>query len=106
MANPGHVVYRYGLRADLPYELVESLNHVYFLHLLANEPERVLPPGKSLLSMMIHSQMNADKTKGKEAENLLERVQEVAHRAFWNEVRLSWFLPASNQLECQLLPFR
>ncbi|KAJ3528840.1 hypothetical protein NMY22_g9248 [Coprinellus aureogranulatus] len=85
MANPAQVVFRPGVQATLPYELVESLNQVYFLHLLATEPERVIPPGKTLLSMMIHSRMNTEKNKGDQAGNLLERVQEVAHRAFWNE---------------------
>lgn len=88
MAAPEQLIFRHGLRATLPHELFESLNQVYFLHLLANEPERVVPPGKTLLSMMIHAHMNAEKTNDKDGENLLERVQEVAHRAFWNEVRL------------------
>ena len=72
----------------LPHELLDSMNQIFFLHRLATEPEKVVPPGKTLLSMMIHSQMNSENEK-KKPENLLEQVQEAAHRAFWNEVRFS-----------------
>ncbi|KAF8893834.1 hypothetical protein BD779DRAFT_1435553 [Infundibulicybe gibba] len=36
----------------LPVELVDSLNQTYFFHVLANNPAKVIPPGKSLLSML------------------------------------------------------
>jgi hypothetical protein len=41
----------------LPMELSALLNQTYFLHLLATEPETVIPDGKSLLSMMAHSRL-------------------------------------------------
>ncbi|KAF7361821.1 hypothetical protein MVEN_00526400 [Mycena venus] len=42
---------------QLPFELAQVLNQTYFLHLLATEPETVIPDGKSLLSMMVHSRL-------------------------------------------------
>ena len=82
-----NVVFKHGLQNSLPLELVESLNHAYFLYVLATEPHKVTPPGKSLLSMLLHSQLSST-TKGEDdAQPLLERVKEVAHKAFWDEVR-------------------
>src|SRR6266481_729049 len=36
----------------LPPELIEQINEVYLLHKLATDPSKVLPPGKSLLSLL------------------------------------------------------
>ncbi|KAF5325934.1 hypothetical protein D9611_000228 [Ephemerocybe angulata] len=96
MPAPEPVVYRHEPHAVLPPELVDSLNQVYFLHRLATEPEKLVPPGKTMLSMMIHSQMKKEKSNQDQSEVLLERVQEVAHRAFWNEAieSLSSALPS------------
>ncbi|KAI0697723.1 hypothetical protein C8T65DRAFT_661669 [Cerioporus squamosus] len=69
----------------LPIELVQTLNQVFFIHLLATDPERVLPPGKSLLSMMSGPRTNSQAHEG-ELPKLEERVKDVVHRAFWNEV--------------------
>ncbi|TFK85548.1 hypothetical protein K466DRAFT_494521 [Polyporus arcularius HHB13444] len=69
----------------LPIELVQTLNHTFFLHLLATDPERVLPPGKSLLSMMSGPRTNSQAHEG-ELPKLEDRVKDVVHRAFWNEV--------------------
>ncbi|EAU91202.2 hypothetical protein CC1G_06837 [Coprinopsis cinerea okayama7 len=74
-----------GMRSVLPLELVESLDHAYFLHLLATQPEKVVPPGKSLLSMLLHAQLAASKSAPGDPQPLLERVKEVAHKAFWDE---------------------
>ncbi|KAM5543203.1 hypothetical protein V8D89_003077 [Ganoderma adspersum] len=67
----------------LPVELVQILNQTFFLHLLATDPQRVLPPGKSLLSMMSapRSDMHADESQAK----LEERVKDMVHNAFWKE---------------------
>ena len=75
----------------LPAELVESLNQTYFLHLLLNDREKVVPPGKSLLSMMIHAnfQLPHDDTSDDKKHPhaaLVHRVKEAAHKAFWREV--------------------
>ncbi|KJA29057.1 hypothetical protein HYPSUDRAFT_61890 [Hypholoma sublateritium FD-334 SS-4] len=80
---------------QLPFELVEALNQTYFLHLLVTQPEKVVPPGKSLLSMMTHANYvaaeedakNSDKHDYAKANHqaIEKKVKEVAHRAFWNE---------------------
>ena len=95
--NPGEFPYASG--TILPVELVDSLNQVYFLHRLATEPEKVIPPGKTLLSMMIQSQMDSEKGTQKQETNLMERIKEVAHRAFWNEVRILVVLVPERQTE-------
>ena len=82
--------------APLPAELVETLNQTYFLHFLVNEKEKVVPPGKSVLSMMLHANLRlpqpADVKEGDSKHTaLLERVQEAAHKAFWREVSIYGF---------------
>ncbi|KIM40061.1 hypothetical protein M413DRAFT_19300 [Hebeloma cylindrosporum] len=54
------------------------MDQTYFLHLLVNDPARVIPPGKSLLSMVAHANI-------RHTPPLLDRVKQVAHRAFWDE---------------------
>jgi len=74
----------------LPVELMESLNQTYFLHRLVTEPDKVIPPGKSLLSMMTHTgfelQDDASAQSDEKQPALTDRVAEVAHKAFWGEV--------------------
>lgn len=70
----------------LPVELFQTINHTFFLHLLSTDPERVLPPGKSLLSMMSAPRANSQPQEG-ELPNLEDRVKDMAHKAFWKEVR-------------------
>lgn len=75
--------------ALLPSELIDALNQTYFLHLLITEPRKVIPPGKSLLSMMTQANFKAsddDKPKQDRQAQIADRVKEVAHKAFWNEV--------------------
>ncbi|EKM54142.1 uncharacterized protein PHACADRAFT_122919 [Phanerochaete carnosa HHB-10118-sp] len=64
----------------LPMELYGILNQAYYLHLLATEPENVLPPGKSLISTLLrpHAEHHAQSA-------LHERVEDLVHRAFWDE---------------------
>ncbi|KAF7376220.1 hypothetical protein MSAN_00037100 [Mycena sanguinolenta] len=68
----------------LPYELAQILNQTYFLHLLATEPEIVIPDGKSLLSMMAHSRLKPQATPQPVAQ-LHERVENAVHAAFWSQ---------------------
>jgi hypothetical protein len=68
----------------LPAELVALLNNAYFLHILATDPGQVLPPGKSLLSVMSRAR-TADDTP----PTLQSKVEDLAHKAFWEEVRTS-----------------
>ena len=81
-------VFKHNLRASLPLELVESLNQAYFLYVLATEPYKVVPPGKSLLSMLLHSRLSSAEKREDDAQPLLQRVKEAAHKAFWDEVSL------------------
>lgn len=73
-------------RTVLPLDLLDLLNQVYFLHILATEPRKVLPPGKSLLSAF--SGVNTDEHND-HADAVKNRVQGIVHRAFWDEVRVS-----------------
>ena len=69
----------------LPLELVELLNQAYFLHVLSTEPEKVLPPGKSLISVLSRPREAAQSEKS----TLEEQVESMVHAAFWDEVRPS-----------------
>ena len=75
----------------LPVELIDTLNHAYFLHLLATDPAQVLPPAKSLLSVMSRSHSAADDTK----PTLHSKVEDIVHKAFWDEVRASPLPPSA-----------
>ncbi|KAH9940447.1 uncharacterized protein BXZ73DRAFT_42923 [Epithele typhae] len=68
----------------LPVELVQALNQVFFLHILATDPDRVLPPGKSLLSVISAPQANSQQ-RHDELPKLEERVKDVIHKEFWKE---------------------
>ncbi|PIL33997.1 hypothetical protein GSI_03705 [Ganoderma sinense ZZ0214-1] len=68
----------------LPIELVQILNQTFFLHLLATDPQRVLPPGKSLLSMMSTPRSNSLVSDESQAK-LEERVKDMVYSAFWKE---------------------
>lgn len=73
--------------SKFPLELIHALNQAYLLHLLATDPESIIPPGKTLLSMLAHAQIgpNESEERGGQDAALLSRVKEVAHKAFWNE---------------------
>ncbi|KAG2150493.1 hypothetical protein DEU56DRAFT_32094 [Suillus clintonianus] len=66
----------------LPLELVEILNRTYFHHLLATDPKRVVPPGKSLVSML-----SGLPKEGKDTAKptLRDKVEDLVHQAFWDE---------------------
>lgn len=70
----------------IPVELIDILNNACFLHILATDPTQVLPPGKSLLSVMSRSRTTAD---GDTKPSLQSKVEDIAHKAFWDEVRTS-----------------
>jgi len=76
----------------LPTELIQALNDVYFLHVLATDPEKVIPPGKSLLSLMGRYHYPEQSTPDP-STILHDRVEEAVHRAFWNEVPWQLFTP-------------
>lgn len=80
----------------LPVELVEILNRTYFHHLLATDPKRVVPPGKSLVSML-----SGSPKKGEDAgkHTLRDKVEDLVHKAFWDEAIESLSNPEPS---CQL----
>ena len=69
---------------QLPVDLLDLLNQAYFLHLLANDPSKVLPAGKSLLSVM--SRPHVMRRGNDELPTLQEKVEVMVHKAFWDEV--------------------
>lgn len=72
----------------LPTELYETLNYVYFLHSLAVTPDSVLPPGKSLLSVLSRPYTHDHASKN---SDLHKRVETIVHKAFWDEVRPCYY---------------
>ena len=68
----------------LPADLLNLLNQTYFFHLLANDPSKLLPPGKSLLSVL--SRPNKQQRRDGEPPALHDKVEEMIHKAFWDEV--------------------
>ena len=68
----------------LPADLLDVLNQTYFLHLLANDHSKLLPPGKSLLSVL--SRPNIRQRQDDEPPTLHDKVEEMIHKAFWDEV--------------------
>lgn len=80
---------------SLPHELIESLNRAYWLHVLAVDPSQILPPGKSLLAMMMRTE--AHRSEGK--TDLHRTVEGIVHKAFWDEVRL----PISSEVASKLI---
>ncbi|KAF5380441.1 hypothetical protein D9615_004479 [Tricholomella constricta] len=73
--------------SSLPPELLHVLNQAYFLHLLATDPGKAIPPGKSLLSMMARA------PAAPEPSPLHATVEKVVHKAFWDEALLSLSSP-------------
>lgn len=70
----------------VPEELCQSLEQVFFMHRVATEPESVVPPGKSLMSMLgaASTQTTDDLENG--TAQLSDRVHDATHKAFWDEV--------------------
>ena len=73
-----------------PAELAQAANEVYFLHVLATDPSKVVPPGKSILSMLLSRSSSQQAKAAPEAKNgmadLQARVEKMVHKAFWDEV--------------------
>jgi hypothetical protein len=70
----------------LPPDVVEYINVTLFLHLLATNPAKVLPPGKSLLSVMTRPRTRSHADE--ETSTLQERVSDAVHKAFWDEASI------------------
>ncbi|KAI0812342.1 T-complex 11 [Irpex lacteus] len=82
-STPAHKppVFPLGPSVVLPTELYQTLDYVYLLHSLAVNPSSVLPPGKSLLSVLSRPYSQG---AGENAE-LRKRVETMVHKAFWEQ---------------------
>ncbi|KAJ7783265.1 hypothetical protein B0H16DRAFT_1496132 [Mycena metata] len=69
--------------SSLPLELAQILSQTYFLHLLATEPDIVIPHGKSILSMMGQSPLKPPEPQP--AAIFHDRVKTAVHSAFWQQ---------------------
>lgn len=90
--------------SNLPFDLVDALNQAFFLHMLATDPARVLPPGKSILSMLSRPRMGTLKDEDKDKDSLgsLQRkVETMVHKAFWDEVRVVLYRPTLLTSPCR-----
>lgn len=92
MSQVAPALIKHDSATTLPVELVQILNQAYFLHLLATDPAKLVPPGKSLLSMMTQAHIgphdsNAQQHNGEDQTAALHaKVTQVVHATFWNEV--------------------
>lgn len=84
----------------VPGSLITALDSVYLFHLLARDPQKVVAPGKSLLSVL--SGLNQAATHPLESTSE-KSVRKVVHRAFWDRVgiRLQMLL---SYLHADLIP--
>ena len=64
--------------------LLDLIEQTHFLRMLLTDPDRVIPPGKFLLSMLTNAKFDKEKDSA-----ILDGVTQVAHRAFWDEVSSS-----------------
>src|SRR5258708_15519650 len=67
----------------LPADLLDLLNQTYFLHILANDPSKLLPPGKSLLSVL--SQPNKRQRRDNCPTTMPYKNQKLIHQTFSDE---------------------
>ena len=65
-------------------ELAHALNQIWILHRLSTEPDTIVPPGKSLLSVTINPEAYTDNDP---MAPLRSQVENVVYKAFWDEVK-------------------
>lgn len=71
----------------LPRNLISEVNQAYFLHLLAINPDRILPPGKSLISIVVQEKLGQNgRDDMDQRAKLQQRVAQAMHTAFWDAV--------------------
>lgn len=68
--------------AVIPSSMVATLDGAYLFHLLARDPQQVVPPGKSLLSVL--SGLNWRVTHPPESTTE-KSVRKTIHQAFWDQ---------------------
>lgn len=69
----------------IPSSLITALDAAYLFHLLARDPQKVVAPGKSLLSVLSGLDQTATRPMESASE---ESVRKVALRVFWDQVIL------------------
>ncbi|KDQ53545.1 hypothetical protein JAAARDRAFT_197353 [Jaapia argillacea MUCL 33604] len=74
----------------LPLDLLDLLNQTYTLHILATNPSTLLPPSKSLLSLLSTPKPSTNNVK----ETLQDRISAIVYRAFWDEALESLSSPS------------
>ena len=83
--------------ADAEFALEEEINEVFFFHTLATVPEEIIPPGKSLRSAITRSEgrslfddtppsSSSSSAEAKKNPSLQQKISEIVHKAFWDEV--------------------
>ena len=72
--------------------LIMALNSAYIFHQIAREPQKVVPPGKSLLSVLPGLEQELAHLLEIPSEKL---VQKAAHQTFWDQVITSRVLVGS-----------
>ncbi|KZV69530.1 hypothetical protein PENSPDRAFT_676048 [Peniophora sp. CONT] len=78
----------------LPAELLGILNHTYFLHLLVTDPSKVVPPGKSILSVL--GKPHAQVSEPGRLHEIQSEVEDTIRRAFWDAAYESLSAPDSS----------
>ena len=74
----------------LSLELIRAVNRTYLLHLLTLDPDKVLPPGKSLIAVITQEKLGQSEDSEKtETTSLRKQIKKVMQKAFWDVVRLS-----------------
>jgi hypothetical protein len=91
---PGVPIFPVG---GIPSRLAGAAIQVSFLHILATDPSKVLPPGKSLLSLLSRSASRPPERKEDSLPTLHEKIESIAHKAFWDEVGDGFIPPSSPQ---------
>jgi hypothetical protein len=88
------VLAHHRLTTLLPPDLISAVNHAYFLHLLATNPKHVVPPGKSLISIVTHEKLGDGWRDNRDPKaKLQQRVAQTMHAAFWDSVSFTYGLP-------------
>lgn len=81
------ILIEYDADAVFPLELVQEMNQAYFLHELARNPKEVLPPGKSLISIVTQEKLGRRIGENQDQKtDVQEQVTKVIHAAFWDVV--------------------
>ena len=67
----------------IPGPLLMAIDAAYLFHLLARDPQKVLAPGKSLLSVLAGLNLMVTRTLESPSEKF---VRKTMHQAFWDQV--------------------